>query len=102
MGLQQPEWFAGLFSLGGGLPQQQRLLRNFRSLRGKRVLLSRGQRDLNWDSRQLRSATRLLHTAGMQLCERTYDAGTEINDPMLRDIDRWVMREIYRPQMVRS
>lgn len=102
MGLQQPDWFAGLFSLGGGLPQQQRLLRNFRSLQGKRVLLSRGQRDLQWSSQQLRSATVLLHSAGMQLCERTYDTGADIIDPMLRDIDRWVMREIYQPRMVRS
>lgn len=96
VGLRRPDWFAGVAAFAAKFPSAIHPLSRFRDLRGKRVLLAWGEHHL--DAAATNHYTgRLLHTAGMRVCLRSYDAGLEVTRPMLRDLDRWVMREIYEP-----
>jgi phospholipase/carboxylesterase len=97
LGLARPEWFAGMISLAGQFPPARQALRRFRDLRGKRVLLGTGRRDERATVEEIHSAGRLLHSAGLRVCTRLYDARHEIIREMLNDVDRWVMQEIYQP-----
>lgn len=99
LGLRRPDWFAGVAAFAAKFPNTPHPLSRFRDLRGKRVLLGWGERDPEAASINHRTG-RMLHSAGMRVCLRTYDAGLEITRPMLLDVDRWVMREIYEPAMV--
>ncbi len=97
LGLQRPEWFAGMAAFAGRLPETPQLLARFDELRGKRVFLGAGQRDRDMPVTEVTRASRLLQSAGLRVCTRTYDADHEITRSMLTELDRWVMREIYQP-----
>lgn len=96
--LTRPEWFAGAMALGGGWPRSRSPLSQFRTLRGKRVLLGPGSTDsAAQDDRTLRMA-RLLHSAGLTV---TLLGPTPIwrrLPHVLREIDHWVMATICREQ----
>lgn len=100
LGLSRPEWFAGIVSLAGRLPNSPRLLHRYADLRGKRVLLGAGSRDRKTPLRETVRLSRLLHAAGMKVCTRIHETGHQITRTMLTDIDRWIMQEIYHPQPV--
>lgn len=91
-GLSHPEWFAGIAALDAKWPDADRLLSRYRGLRGKRVLLGTGRtsRDMATDR-----GARLLHTAGMTVCQRSYGSSTMSDPAKLSDLNRWIMREIY-------
>jgi predicted esterase len=97
LGLRRPEWFAGIASLSGRFPDDPLPLRRFRDLHGKRVLLGWGARDAGTVPAEVVRVSRLLHSAGLRVCPRKYEAAHEITRSMLTDIDRWVMREMYQP-----
>ena len=100
LALQRPEWFGGVAAMGAGFPQAPHLLQRYRDLRGKRVYLGGAQRDQQTPLSEVYRTSRLLHTAGLRVCTRVYEAGHEVTRPMLSDIDRWVMKSIYEPQPV--
>lgn len=97
LALKRPEWFAGMAAFGAGLPAERQLLNRFRDLRCKRVLIGTGAADETYSPARLSADARLLHAAGLRLCTRVYDCGHELAPLMLRDLDRWIMREIYQP-----
>lgn len=99
VGLAHPEWFAGIASLGGRFPESPRLLARYFDLRGMRIFLGAGSRHPQAIT-EMHRTSRLLHTAGLRVCARVYDAGHEVIRPMLNEIDRWVMREICEPEPV--
>lgn len=93
-GLSRPEWFAGVAAFDAAWPGADRLLSRYRSLRGKRVLL--GGTTSKSDSRASGEiGARLLHSAGMTVCQRRYAAGSAGDSAKLADLNRWIMREIY-------
>lgn len=99
IGLSHPEWFAGVAAISGEMPRTPLLLSRLPELRRMRVFLGAGSNDSR-SLTDLRRAGRLLHTAGLRVCSRMYDAGREVIRPMLQEIDRWVMQDICQPQPV--
>lgn len=100
LGLAHPEWFAGIACLSGKLPDTRHLLRRFRDLKGKRVLLAVANGSAQVTLAETLQAGNLLRSAGMKVCTRQHDSDSRIASSMLSDIDRWIMREIYAPQPV--
>lgn len=100
MGLARPEWFAGMACLATRFPAAPLALNRYHDLRGKRVLLAAGLKDRHVPVTETMRTARLLHAAGMKVCTRIHDAGHQVTRPMLREIDRWIMQEIYHPQPV--
>jgi phospholipase/carboxylesterase len=105
LGLSQPQWFAGIIAPGAELfPQpepHQPLLREYRQLLGKRVLLG-AFNDVAGQSGRTAEQARLLHASGMRVCERQYESLHQPPRSLFTDIDRWIMREIYTAQTVAS
>jgi len=103
LGLSQPQWFAGVIAPGAEvLPcpdAHQPLLREFRQLSGKRVLLG-SFNDVSEQASRTTDVARLLHSSGMRVCERRYGSLQHPPREMYTDIDRWIMREIYSAQPV--
>ncbi|MBI5758888.1 MAG: hypothetical protein HZA46_10265 [Planctomycetales bacterium] len=97
LGLRRPEWFAGIASLAGQFPNMPLALNRFRDLIGKRVFLGTGSRNASCGETDLLRTGRLLHTAGLRVCTRFYDAGHELSADMLTEVNRWVMAEMYAP-----
>lgn len=96
LGLHRPEWFAGVVSIGGEFPSMDKPLAKYRFLQGKRTLLAADHTEnQNGNDETLKLGT-LLHTAGMTVCTRHYDAGVKLQRDILLDIDRWMMQECYR------
>jgi phospholipase/carboxylesterase len=92
--LDRPEWFAGVIALNARFPRMQSPITRFRELRGKRVLLGVGLRDREISRSEIAATGRLLHAAGLEVSTRNYDAGYEITEEMLSDIDHWMMAGI--------
>jgi phospholipase/carboxylesterase len=101
--LAQPQWFAGAIApgaeLAGPVPGDPPLLRNFRQLPGKRVLLA-AFANLTGQKERTRTLGRLLHSAGLRVCERSYADSSRLPRSAYSDIDRWIMREIYQHHAV--
>lgn len=95
LGLQRPEWFAGIASFAGRFPTMPLALNRYRDLIGKRVFLGTGSHNVSCGETDLLRTSRLLHTAGMRVCTRFYDAGHELSADMLTEVNRWVMAEMY-------
>ncbi len=94
LGLFTPEWFAGVIAISGKFPARACALRRFDELRGKRVLLTAGAHS---EGPAVHDVARLLHAAGMRVCTRLHDTNEDFTPMLLREVDRWVMHEIYSP-----
>jgi phospholipase/carboxylesterase len=91
--LTRPHWFAGVAALGGRFPWGRRPLRQFRDLNGKHALVvAEGQN--NASRAQAEEAGRLLYAAGVEVAVRAPAAGRAASAPLLRQVDRWIMRAI--------
>ncbi len=105
LGLSQPQWFAGIIAPGAEAfaqnGAQHPLLREYRRLQGKRVLLGTFA-DVSGQEQRTAGLGRLLHTAGLRVCERRYASLQQPSRELYSDIDRWIMREIYSGQTVRA
>ena len=89
--LDRPEWFGGAAALGGGLPQQQTPLVRFRELRGRRVFIGWGARDRSLSPVDVVHVGPLLHSAGMDVSTRIFDAGHEVTPAMLTGLNRFIL-----------
>lgn len=98
--LRKPEWFAGAVALGGRFPQVSQPLARYRDLQGARVLIAAGNRDRQVTLADLVQTGRLLHTAGMDVTTRIFDAAHEVTDEMLGEINHWLMEGIYAANVV--
>lgn len=92
-GLARPEWFGGIVALSADLPSQYRWLPRFDELRGKRVLLGAGRDDVV-QVESVQRLQRLLWSAGLSARACSYDFRDQIDDGLLREIDRWMMQSI--------
>lgn len=88
-----PEYFAGVASFGGTLPQNRRLLPHWKAARPLSVLLGTGQSN-SVCSASTAETMELLHTAGVSLDVREYPCGQELTPAMLQDLNRWMMNVI--------
>ena len=81
------------------MPGDPPLLRNYRQLLGKRVMLA-AFANLSGQKQRTRTLGRLLHLGGLRVCERGYGDSSRLPRSLYSDIDRWIMREIYQHQAV--
>lgn len=96
LGLRRPEWFAGMISIGGRTPDMDKPLAKYRLLQGKRTLLAAGADNRLADVAETLKLSTLLHSAGLTVCTRQYQADHGLPRKLLLDIDRWMMQECYR------
>ncbi len=92
--LTQPDLFAGAISLCGKMPAEQSLLRRFRLLHGKRVLLVAGKQDQKVTLTDIQQTQKLLYTSGLDVSAQAFHAGHEISDDMLSSMNSWMMNGI--------
>jgi phospholipase/carboxylesterase len=91
----RPEWFGGAAILGCRIPPGKRkILARHRDLAGKRLLLSTGSRDRIAPAAGMLYLAHLLHTAGIEIETRIFDAAHELLPAALRRIDHWMMEGI--------
>jgi phospholipase/carboxylesterase len=92
-----PERFAGVASIGGRLPADDRPLRNVNQLRQLACFLASSRTSLTYPELDVCRDLRLLHTAGCTVALRQYPCGGELTTQMLADLDRWMMELVCAP-----
>ena len=94
LGMNHPEKFAGVLSLGGAFPRSHMPLQNIERARHLPLVLSHGRDNPNYTVDDVCCDLRLLHSAGMSVTLFQYPAGDEITTKMLSDIDSWIMERV--------
>ena len=94
LALRMPHLFAGVFSIGGPLPQGHAPLVNVQNVRGLPVMLAHGNASKRLSTAQLCRDLRLIHAAGMSAHVRQYPCGDELTTQMLSDVDSWLMERV--------
>jgi phospholipase/carboxylesterase len=92
IGLDLPEWFAGLVALSPIASRKRRLLARFDAIRGIRVFLACG--DDAAIARNVRRTQRLLWGAGLSVHAVSSRSSDELDSGVLREIDRWLIQAI--------
>jgi phospholipase/carboxylesterase len=93
LAMDRPDRFAGVASLGGGLPTGRPSLGNLLTARRLPILLAVGRNSLEYPADQVCENLRLLHSAGMSITLRQYPCGHELAHQMLSDLDRWIIEQ---------
>ncbi len=93
---ERPDCFAGVASIGGGLPVNLKPLNNWLKCRQLPVFWSQGRRSTSFPETNLCQQLRLLHIAGFSVTLRQYPCGNEVPDQCLADFNRWVMEQIAK------
>jgi phospholipase/carboxylesterase len=91
-----PGRFAGVASIGGPLPADDRPLRNVNRLRHLPCFVATSRKSLSYPESAVCRNLRLLHAAGCTVALRQYPADDELTTNMLSDFNRWAM-EIVCP-----
>jgi phospholipase/carboxylesterase len=94
LALRMPQLFAGVFSIGGALPQGHAPLINVQNVRGLPVMLAHGNASRKFSTAQLCRDLRLVHSAGMRAHVRQYPCADELTTQMLSDVDSWLMERV--------
>ncbi|MDR0335463.1 MAG: hypothetical protein LBI18_00050 [Planctomycetaceae bacterium] len=89
LALLYPENFAGVASLDGAFPQNDRLLHCWETTRLLSVFLAIGESDTTNSSESVCQVLELLHTAGITVKFREY--AKSLTSAMLQDFNRWMM-----------
>ncbi|MFW6124518.1 MAG: alpha/beta hydrolase [Pirellulales bacterium] len=98
VGLQYPDRFAGVISLGGPLPAGGPLFGRLNEIRRLSVLLAVGRDSRRYPAEEVCHHLRLFHTAGLCITLRQYPGGQELSPQMLADVDRWIIERITAPR----
>jgi phospholipase/carboxylesterase len=94
LGLLYPEKFAGVISLNGCIPRRGGPLLRLPHVRQLRVLIGHGIANAIVPISLARNDFRLLYTAGLSVRMLTYASNHRIHRDMLRDINRWIMKQV--------
>ena len=99
LALTRPDWFGGVAAVSARFPKIARPLARYDELRGRQVFLARCERDHAVLAGEVRRTQKLLWSAGMRVtcCTSSADDG---HAGLLREIDRWIMREIEQPELM--
>jgi phospholipase/carboxylesterase len=91
LGWNYPDHFAGVASIGGGIPRSHSPLRQINQIRQLPLLLSYGSESSVLGDDEISDDLRLLHAAGMSASIRRYPCEQEVTTQMLADINSWAM-----------
>ncbi len=92
--MRYPQYFAGVVSLGGGMPGGQLPFRQWASIRDMPIFLTLGKDSPSYSPETARSDLNLYHTAGLSVSVRQYSCGQELLPEMLQDVNRWIMERV--------
>jgi phospholipase/carboxylesterase len=93
LGLRFPERFGGVISLNGSLPPRGTLFLRLPEIRPLRIFIGHGIANAVIPFSCARGDFRLLYTAGLDITMHSYPTTHRLHPHMLRDIDRWIMRQ---------
>lgn len=94
VGLQTPEEFAGVATIGGCFPTGLNPLSRINSIRNLPLLIAAARRSERYPEHKICEDLRLLHTAGATVSLRQYPGSNDLTTQMLADLDRWMMELI--------
>jgi phospholipase/carboxylesterase len=94
LGLNRPDLFAGVLSVGGAFPRGNRPLIRFHQCRDVPLFLAHCRESRDYPAESVCEDLRLFHTAGMSITLRQYPCGDEITTQMLSDMDSWIMEQV--------
>ena len=97
VGMNHPQRFAGVLSLGGAFPTGHTPLGQLAVARRLQIFLAVGRSSSHYPEANVCNDLRLLHTAGIPITLRQYPCGHEVSPQMLRDMDRWIMDLVTQP-----
>jgi phospholipase/carboxylesterase len=96
LGLLYPERFAGVIALNGAMPRRGGPLLRLPDVRHLRVLIGHGIANSVVPLSLAKQDHRLFYSAGLSVRMNTYPTTHRIHVDMLRDVDRWVQKQIIR------
>jgi len=94
IGLQHPERFGGVASIGGSFPEGAAPLARLRQLRGLPLLIAQGRDSLEYPLAQSCDELRLFHAAGLHVSIRQYPVADDLTTAMLSDLNVWAMEQV--------
>jgi phospholipase/carboxylesterase len=92
--MSHPGRFAGVLSICGAFPTGHAPFGRLIQARHLPVFLAVGRDSRQFPPTEACENLRLLHAAGISVMLRQYPCGQELTEPMLRDVDRWIMEQI--------
>lgn len=94
LAMRFPTSFAGVVSLGGGLPANERPLQRWNQIRKLPVLLLASEESTQFPRAEAARLEQLLHVAGVPVTLNYYPTQDEIAPIMLQEINRWIMNRV--------
>jgi len=94
VGMNHPERFAGILSVGGSFPRSRAPLWRLDEARRVPVFVANGRESRRYPSETICRDLRLMHSAGMDITVRLYPSEDEMTGDMLRDMDGWIMEQV--------
>lgn len=96
MGMAFPDKFAGIVALNGWLPDGPLPMKTRDERDGVGVFIGHGTLNEDVSMQKAREAYQLLMATGLDVTLRLYPTGHSLCPNMLRDVDRWLIRECRR------
>jgi phospholipase/carboxylesterase len=94
VGLQYPERFAGVVSIGGAFPEGFAPLARLRQLRRLPIFIAQGRDSLEYPLQQSCGELRLFHAASLHVSLRQYPCADDLTTAMLSDLNAWLMERV--------
>ncbi|NLF69704.1 MAG: hypothetical protein GX575_11690 [Candidatus Anammoximicrobium sp.] len=94
LGLQHPERFAGVLSIGGAFPEGLSPLARLRQIRQLPIFIAQGRDSLEYPLQQSCDELRLFHAASLHVTLRQYPCADELTTAMLADMNAWLMERV--------
>jgi phospholipase/carboxylesterase len=94
IGLQHPDRFAGVLSIGGPFPTGFAPLARLRQVRHLPLLIAQGKESVVYPLQVTCDELRLFHAAAMHVTLRQYPCSDELTTQMLSDMNVWMMEQV--------
>jgi phospholipase/carboxylesterase len=94
VGLQHPERFAGVLSIGGSFPEGLSPLARLRQIRQLPIFIAQGRDSLEYPLQQSCDELRLFHVAALHVTLRQYPCADDLTTAMLADANAWLMEQV--------
>ena len=91
LGMNDPNRFAAVVSIGGRFPVGEQPLLQLDTIRRLPLLIEHSRDSQQYSLNQVCADLRLFHTAGLNVTLRQYPCGDELTTKMLADINVWLM-----------
>jgi phospholipase/carboxylesterase len=94
VGLQHPQRFAGVLSIGGSFPEGLSPLACLRQIRQLPIFIAQGRDSLEYPLHQSCDELRLFHAASLHVTLRQYPCADDLTTAMLSDVNVWLMEQV--------